>query len=210
MDGDLFPLDRLVNVAREHDAWTYVDDAHGTGVLGENGRGALEHWGVEGEIDAVMGTLGKAVGTSGAFVSGSHVLIRFLTNRARSYVFTTGTPALLAAATLEALDIIDAEPWRRVRLRENSRRLREGLKSIGITANGESDGHIVPVVLGDANRTMRVGASLFERGFLVGAIRPPTVPRGGSRLRVTLSAAHEDSQIDALLNALDELLSGGA
>ena len=206
MDGDLFPLDRLVEVARRHGAWIYLDDAHGTGVLGAHGRGAAEHWGVEGEIDVTMGTLGKALGTAGAFVAGSRALRDLLLNRARSFVFTTATPPALAAAALEALRIARAEPWRRDRLRAAARRLREGLRSIGIAVDGEPDGHVVPVMIGGEDETMRAGNLLRERGFLVGAVRPPTVPPGTSRLRLTLSAAHTNAQIDALLAALADVL----
>lgn len=202
MDGDLFPLDRLVEVARTHDAWTYVDDAHGTGILGPDGRGAAEHFGVEDAIDVRMGTLGKALGTAGAFIAGSERLREWLLNRARPFVFTTGTPPALAAAALEALRIVRQEPWRRARLRENARTLRAGLAALGRAAPGEADGHIVPVLTGDAETTMRIGQALRERGFLVGAVRPPTVPPGSSRLRITLSAAHTAEQIGGLLDAL--------
>ncbi|HET7228943.1 MAG TPA: 8-amino-7-oxononanoate synthase [Longimicrobium sp.] len=206
MDGGLFPLDALVDVARRHGAWTYVDDAHGTGVLGATGRGSLERWGVEGRVDVVMGTLGKALGTAGAFVAGSAALCEWLMNRARPFVFTTAPPPALAAATLEALRIASAEPWRRERLRANARRLRDRLAALGRPARGEPDGHIVPVVIGGADETMRAGQLLRERGFLAGAVRPPTVPAGTSRLRLTLSAAHTEEQIDALLGALAEVL----
>lgn len=202
MDGSLFPLDGLVEVARTHDAWTYVDDAHGTGVLGPNGRGAAEHFGVKGRIDVVMGTLGKALGTAGAFVAGSARLREWLLNRARTFVFTTGSPPALAAATLEALRIAREEPWRRARLRENARRLREGLAALGHAAPGDTEGHIVPVLIGGAEETVRIGAALRRRGLLAGAVRPPTVPPGGSRLRITLGAAHTAEQIGRLLDAL--------
>ena len=202
MDGDLFPLDRLVELARTHDAWTYVDDAHGTGVLGPNGRGAAEHFGVEDAVDVRMGTLGKALGTAGAIIAGSGRLREWLLNRARPFVFTTGTPPALAAAAMEALRIVREEPWRRDRLRANARMLRNGLAALGHAAPGEADGHIVPVRTGEAERTMRIGHALRERGFLVGAVRPPTVPPGGSRLRITLTAAHTAEQVGALLDAL--------
>lgn len=208
MDGGLFPLDALVDVAERHGAWTYVDDAHGTGVLGRGGRGSPEHWGVEGRLDVVMGTLGKALGTAGAFVAGSGALREWLLNRARSFVFTTGSPPALAAAALAALRIAEEEPWRRQRLRANARRLREGLAALGRPASGEPDGHIVPVLVGDAEETVRAGRRLLHRGFLAGAVRPPTVPLGTSRLRLTLSAAHTPEQVDALLAALGEVLDG--
>ncbi|HYJ78795.1 MAG TPA: 8-amino-7-oxononanoate synthase [Longimicrobiaceae bacterium] len=208
MDGDLFPLDALVRVARRHGAWTYVDDAHGTGVLGAGGRGAAERWGVEGEIDVVMGTLGKALGAAGAFVAGSAAVRDLLLNRARSFVFSTAPPPALAAAALEALRIVRGEPWRRERLRANARRLRGGLRALGRPAGGEPDGHIVPVVIGAADATVSAGDALREAGYLVGAVRPPTVPAGTSRLRITLSAAHTDEEVDGLLAALAEVLPG--
>lgn len=206
MDGDLFPLDHAVEIARRHGAWVYLDDAHATGVLGDQGRGTPEHFGVEGEVEVVMGTLGKALGTSGAFVAGSVRLREWLLNRARTFVFTTASPPALAAATLEALALVRREPWRRTRLRENARRLREGLAALGRPAPGPAEGHIVPVRIGGAAETVGAGARLRERGFLVGAVRPPTVPRGTSRLRITLSAAHTPEQVDALLGALTETL----
>lgn len=206
MDGDLFPLDRLVEVARRHGAWTYLDDAHGTGVLGANGRGAAERFGVEGELDVVMATLGKALGTAGAFVAGSERLRDFLVNRARTFVFTTGSPPAQAAAGLEALRIAQAEPWRRERLRENANRLRAGLATLGQPLSGEAESAIVPLLLGDEARTVRIGAALRERGFLVGAIRPPTVPPGTSRLRISVTAAHTPEQVDALVTALAAVL----
>lgn len=209
MDGDLFPLDELLPLAREHGAWTYVDDAHATGVLGATGRGSAEHFGVEGQISVTMGTLGKALGTSGAFIAGSSTLVEYLLNRARAFVFTTGSPPALAAAALEALAIVQREPWRRDALRDNARRLRRGLAAMGRPADGDASGYVVPVLLGGAEETMRVGRALRQRGFLVGAVRPPTVPMGTSRLRITLSAAHDASQIDALLDALRETLQRG-
>ena len=202
MGGDLYPLDALVPLARRHDAWIYLDDAHGVGVLGPSGRGSAEHWGVASEIDVVMGTLGKACGVAGAFVAGSRALVDYLTNRARAFVYTTGSPPALAAAAIEALDIVAREPERRARLRANARRLRAGLAARGMPADGPEDGHIVPVMIGASDETMRVSAALDAAGFLVGAIRPPTVPDGTARLRITVSAAHDAQAIDGLLEAL--------
>lgn len=203
MDGDLFPLDRLVPLAKRHGAFIYVDDAHATGVLGANGRGSAEHFGVEGEIDVVMGTLGKGVGTAGAFIAGSQLLRDWLLNRARPFVFTTAGPPALAAATIAALDLIEREPRRRERLRANARRLRDGLAALGHRIPGEPDGHIVPVHVGEARETVAWGEALRSAGYLVGAVRPPTVPLGQSRLRITLSAAHDDGHIDGLLYHLE-------
>lgn len=209
MDGDLAPLDWLVEIARRHRAWIYLDDAHGTGVLGAGGRGAAEHWGVEAEIEVVMGTLGKALGTVGAFVAGSSALREWLLNRARSGVFTTGTPPAFAAGTLAALRICTTEPERRERLWANVHRLCDGLRSLGRETDAQGAvGHIVPVLVGGTEPTMRVGAALRDRGFLVGAVRPPTVPAGTSRLRITVSAAHTPQQIDEFLDALSETVPG--
>jgi 8-amino-7-oxononanoate synthase len=202
MDGEVFPLDALVPVAREFDAWTYVDDAHGTAVLGAEGRGALEYRGVEGQIDVVMGTLGKALGTAGAFVAGSSTLIEFLRHRARSFVFTTGSPPALAAAAREALRIARDEPWRREALHANARRLRAGLRALGHPGEGSEDSYIVPVRIGPTDKTVRIGELLRDAGYLVGAVRPPTVPMGTSRLRITVSAAHTVEHIDGLLAKL--------
>jgi 8-amino-7-oxononanoate synthase len=206
MDGDLFPLCELVEVARAYDAWTYVDDAHGTGVLGENGRGSAEHWKVEGSIDVVMGTLGKAFGVAGAYVTGSRVLVDYLLHRARAFVFTTAQPPALAAAASAALAIIQAEPELRSRLRRNAHKLRAALRGRGFDPAGPADGHIVPLVIGDSEATVRLGAELRQRGILVGAVRPPTVPLGSARLRITVSAAHTDAEIDQLLASLAEVL----
>ncbi|GLC24072.1 aminotransferase class I/II-fold pyridoxal phosphate-dependent enzyme [Roseisolibacter agri] len=204
MDGDLCPLDALVAIARAHGAFTYVDDAHATGVLGPDGRGSAAHWGVT--VDVTVGTLGKALGTAGAFVAGSAALCDLLLHRARSFVFTTGTPPALAAATLHALAVAHDEPWRRTRVRAVAARLRAGLAAMGRPAPGAPDGHVVPVPVGDPRATLAVGEALRARGYLVGAIRPPTVPPGGSRLRVSASAAHTDAQVDGLLAALAETL----
>lgn len=206
MDGDFCPLDRLVTIARTHNAWTYVDDAHGTGVLGETGSGTIEHFGMKGQVDIVVGTLGKALGTSGAYVGGSKELVEYLVSKARSFIFTTGSPPALAAATLEALRIADVERWRRDAVRDRARRLRAKLADGGLAITGPEDGHIVPVVVGDAVRTMAATAELRRRGFLVGGVRPPTVPPGTSRLRISVSAVHPVELVDALaVNVLDVL-----
>jgi 8-amino-7-oxononanoate synthase len=207
MDGDLFPLDELADVAEESGAWTYVDDAHATGVLGANGTGSVEQFGVEGRIDIVMGTLGKALGTAGAFIAGSKILVQFLLNRARSFVFTTASPPAIAAATIEAIRIVQDEPWRREKLRANAERLRSALSGLVPESSFESTSspHILPVVVGSSARVMQVGAELQSRGFIVGAVRPPTVPPGTSRLRIASSAAHTEEQVDALAGHLTRI-----
>jgi 8-amino-7-oxononanoate synthase len=207
MDGDLCPLDKLVPLARQHMAWSYVDDAHGTGVLGANGAGTLEHFGVSREIDIVVGTLGKAIGTSGAYVGGSRELVEYLVSKARTFIFTTGSPPALAAATLEALRIAEVEPWRREAVRERAMRLRTKLKAAGHLITGPDDGHIVPVPVGDPVHTMKASAELRRRGFLVGGVRPPTVPVGTSRLRISLSAVHPLEMVDALAVHVTDVLA---
>ena len=211
MDGDLFPLAELVDVAERFGAWTYVDDAHGTGVLGDTGAGAIEQCGVSGRIDVLVGTLGKAFGTTGAFVGGSQTLIDLLTSRARSFIYTTGTPPALAAATLEALRLSEVEPWRRSAVRDRARQLRTRLRDGGRVVPGADDGHILPILIGDPGRTMAVVADVRRRGFLIGGVRPPTVPAGTSRLRVSVSALHPPELVDAfaanLLAAIRRLSS---
>jgi 8-amino-7-oxononanoate synthase len=206
MDGDLCPLDRLVPLAQEFDAWIYLDDAHGTGVLGATGGGTAEHWNLQDDVAITVGTLGKALGVCGAFVAGPGVLREFLLNRARSFLFTTASPSALAAGVLAALRVAAAEPWRRDRLWANVTQLRHGLAELGHEVPAGIPGHIVPVILGEARATMEVAGRLLERGLLVGGIRPPTVRLGGSRLRITVSAAHTDEQIAALLDALADVL----
>jgi 8-amino-7-oxononanoate synthase len=208
MDGDVFPLDRLVELAGHHGAWTYVDDAHATGVLGATGAGTVEQFGVTDRIDVVVGTLGKAFGTMGAYVAGSLELVEYLTSTARSFIFTTGTPPAMAAAALEALRIAAVEPWRRQHVKDRARQLRRRLHAAGRTVPGPDDAHIVPVVVGDAMRTMALVADMRRRGFLVGGVRPPTVPPGTSRLRISLSAVHASDLVDMLAANLIDAMRG--
>jgi 7-keto-8-aminopelargonate synthetase-like enzyme len=199
-----------VALARAHGAYTYVDDAHGTGVLGASGAGSAEHWGVAGRVDVTVGTLGKALGSAGAFAAACGDVCELLVNRARTFVFTTASPPALAAGALEALAAARAEPWRRARVLANARRLRAGLAALGRPAPGAPDGHVVPVLVGDADAAVGAGEALRARGFLVGAVRPPTVPAGQSRLRLSVSALHTDAQIDALADAVCAVLAGTA
>lgn len=205
MDGDIFPLDELVRLAGRFDAWTYVDDAHGTGVLGATGRGSAELFDVEGDLDVLMGTLGKALGASGAFVCGSAALVDYLTNRARSFIFTTATPPAVSAAAIESLRIATSDSTPRERLWANCDRARERFRDGPLAQRvrlSDRAGHIIPVVIGDASTTMRLGSAMLSRGYLVGSIRPPSVPPGESRLRITLSAAHSTDDMDGLVAAL--------
>lgn len=202
MDGDLAPLPALARFAAEHEARLVVDDAHGIGVLGETGRGCCEHFGLDaGDVPILVGTLGKALGTSGAFVAGSNDLIEYLIQTARTYIFTTAMPAAVAEATRASLRLAAAESWRREKLRALVARFQEGAREIGLTLM-DSETPIQPVVVGDNERTVTVSQHLLEHGLLVPAIRPPTVPAGTARLRVTLSAAHTEEQVDRLLKAL--------
>jgi 8-amino-7-oxononanoate synthase len=201
MDGDFAPIDEIVDLARRFGAWTYVDDAHGAGVLGGGGRGTASLFGGSGAIDVTVGTLGKAFGAAGAFVYGSAALVQYLLNRARSFVFSTAMLPAQAAAARQAIRIVSAEPERRQALAENAAMLRGALSGVGVATPG--DGPIIPVLIGDETRTMRIGATLARTGFLVGAVRPPTVPPGSSRLRITASAAHTRDQIDGLAGALE-------
>jgi 8-amino-7-oxononanoate synthase len=202
MDGDNAPLARIVELAQRFDAWTYLDDAHAVGVIGEGGRGSASGAGIHGEVDVTVGTLGKAFGAAGAFAYGSAALCGYLLNRARSFVFSTGMLPAQAAAAREAIRIAGTEPERRERVLANARQLRAALRNVGVEPVGDDTAHIVPVLVGDAERTMQIGAALAERGFLIGAVRPPTVPEGTSRLRITVCAAHTDAQIRDLVGAL--------
>lgn len=204
MDGDVAPLAELADACRTHSATLVVDDAHGLGVLGATGRGALEHCALScADAPVLMGTLGKAFGVFGAFVAGSDEVIETLIQHARTYIYTTALPPALAAAALAALRVSDDESWRRRRVLELVARFRAGATARGISLL-DSPTPIQPVPVGSAPAALARARHLESRGFLVTPIRPPTVPEGTARLRVTLSAAHEDAEVDALLDALAE------
>lgn len=208
MDGDVAPLPALAAACERHDALLAVDDAHGLGVIGATGRGCLEQHGLgDAEVPVLVGTLGKAFGSFGAFVAGSDALIEYLVQRARTYIYTTALPPAVAAATRRALEIAAAEPWRRARVLAHAARFRRLCAAAGI-ALAPSATPIQPVILGDPATAVAASGALLARGFLVTAIRPPTVPAGTSRLRVTFSAAHQDSDVDRLAAALAEVLEG--
>jgi len=205
MDGDVAPLRRLAALAAHYDAPLMVDDAHGLGVLGPHGRGSAEAAGLgPGEVAVYMATLGKALGTAGAFVAGSADLIETLIQSARSYIYTTAMPAALAEASRASLRIVREESWRRERLRELVNRFRLGAESLGLCLM-DSDTPIQPILLGDARTALSWSEALLEQGILVTAIRPPTVPEGSARLRITLSATHQEADLDRLLEALQGL-----
>lgn len=205
MDGDIAPLAELAAACRRQDSWLLVDDAHGLGVLGEGGRGSLDEARLSlRDVPILMGTLGKAFGTAGAFVAGSEDLIEFLIQEARTYVYTTATPPAVAWATLTALRIAEEEEWRRERLRKSVERFRRGADQLGLRLM-PSRTPIQPVLVGAAADAGAMSAALLEQGILVTAIRPPTVPKGTARLRITFSARHEEQHVDRLLDALDQV-----
>jgi 8-amino-7-oxononanoate synthase len=200
MDGDLAPLRRLSEIAERYGAMLLVDEAHGTGVYG-GGRGASVHCGVADRVHVRVGTLSKALGSVGGFVAGSRRLVDWLVNRARTLVYSTGLPPSAAAAAGRALEIIQAEPDRRDRLYDLSMELRARLTDLGVP-DIELGGPIVPVIVGDPAEAVRLSARLLEAGCLVPAIRPPTVPEGTARLRISLTAAHEPADVAHLIAAL--------
>jgi 8-amino-7-oxononanoate synthase len=220
MDGDMAPMGGLVGLADRYDAQILVDDAHGLGVLGVEGRGTLSHLGVASPRVLLMATLGKAAGVFGAFVTGPATMIEWLMQRARTYIFTTGTPPALAAACLASLERVRADQFRRDRLRQLGQQLQEGLGKAfpkrGLTTFWQESGQtpfrvlpsetaIHPVIVGDNARVTRVADALRDRGIWVPAIRPPTVPEGMARLRISLSAAHEPEDVERLIEALKGL-----
>jgi 8-amino-7-oxononanoate synthase len=202
MDGDLAPLPELVAEAKKAGAWLLVDDAHGFGPLGATGGGIVEHFGLnQDDVPVLVGTLGKAFGTAGAFVAGSEELIETLIQFARPYIYTTSQPPAVACATLKSLQLLRTEGWRREHLNRLIARFRQGAAEIGLSLM-DSPTPIQPILIGDSQRALRLSARLKELGILVGAIRPPTVPAGTARLRVTLSAAHSEAHLERLLDAL--------
>ena len=204
MDGNLAPLPELLALCEQHDAWLLVDDAHGFGVLGEQGRGSLAHCGITSERIIYMATLGKAAGVFGAFVAAEQVVIDTLINHARSYVYTTATPPALACAVLESLQLIGQGDALREQLRNLIAQLRSGLAGLPWKLM-PSDTAIQPLLIGDNHAALALSEGLRERGILVAAIRPPTVPQGTARLRITLSAAHSAADVARLVEALHEL-----
>ena len=211
MDGDCADLAGLSKLAVAHDAWLMVDDAPGFGVLGKRGAGLLEAQSMsQQQVPILMATLGKAAGCSGAFVAGSETLIESLIQNARSYIYTTATPPALAAATAKSIEIIERESWRRDKLAELIAYFRERMQTSELDLL-PSETPIQPILVGDNQLAVQISEALFEQGILVTAIRPPTVPAGTARLRVTLSAGHEKQHIDQLVTALQrqsQLIAG--
>jgi len=208
MDGDFAPLDELAVAAKNHNAWLMVDDAHGLGVIGEHGGGIIEHFGLsQDDVPVLMGTLGKGFGTFGAFVAGSEMLIETLIQKARTYIYTTAMPAAVAEATRASLKFAIAENWRRDKLKNLSERFRLGAEQLGLQVMPSSSA-IQPILIGDSQSAVDISNALLDAGFLVSAIRPPTVPQGSARLRVTFSALHQEQHVDRLLDALAKIIVG--
>jgi 8-amino-7-oxononanoate synthase len=204
MDGILAPLPELCALAGEYSTEVLVDEAHATGVFGSKGRGVTELLGVERQVALRVGTLSKAVGTLGGFVVGPRTVIDWLWNRARTQVFSTAAPPAACAAACAAFDIIEQEPARREKLSQRARQLREGIAAIGLETIQAGVGPIVPVILRDPRSAVAVARRLEQRGFLVGAIRPPSVPAGTSRLRIAVASVHDAGDIARLLDELEK------
>ncbi|MGE3317563.1 MAG: 8-amino-7-oxononanoate synthase [Planctomycetaceae bacterium] len=202
MDGIAAPLAELCDLAEKYGAEVIADEAHATGVFGQRGRGLSEELGLEARIAVRVGTLSKAVGSLGGFVAGATPLVDWLWNRARTQMFSTALPPATCAAACAAIEIIQKEPERRAHLAQLSARLRSNLAAEGLAGNANGVGPVIPVILGTPDATMSVASGLQEQGMLVAAIRPPTVPEGTSRLRISVTAAHTLDDIDELTNAL--------
>jgi 8-amino-7-oxononanoate synthase len=205
MDGDIARLPSIARACVKKKAWLVVDDAHGIGVLGARGRGTLEHYDMDSdEAPVLVGTLGKSLGTFGAFIAGSNDLIELLLQKGRTYIYTTALPQPVAAATRVALRLVDEESWRRERVLALTARFRSAARQLDLPV-GSSDTPIQPVILSTPEAALGAQKALFEAGFWVVAIRPPTVPAGSARLRITLSASHSESQVDALVETLGRI-----
>jgi glycine C-acetyltransferase/8-amino-7-oxononanoate synthase len=200
MDGDLAPLPEIVKLAKKYGALTMIDEAHATGVMGSGGRGLEEYYGLEGQVDIVMGTLSKALGSLGGFVAGSAELIELLKNKARSFIYTTALPASACAAALAALELIEKDKTLVKTLWQNLSFLNTSYPISHLSSP------IIPIIIGDAHKTVEISNKLFEQGFFLSAIRPPTVPAGTARLRLTLTALHTKEDIACLASSLRALI----
>ena len=204
MDGDLAPLPDIVRIADKYKAMVMVDEAHGTGVFGRNGRGVVEHFNLNNEIDIVMGTLSKAIGSLGGYVTGDNDLINYLRNKARSFMYTTALPPAVCAASIAAINLIKGDPSIRESLWHNVRFINDNLKSLDFNVIS-SESPIIPILIGDAQKAVDMSKSLYERGILIPAIRPPTVPVNSSRLRMTVMSTHTKEDLEILLEVLSEV-----
>lgn len=203
MDGDIAPLKEITRLSEQYDAYLLVDDAHGTGVLGKQGRGCLEMMNIENERIINMGTLSKALGSQGGFIAGSNELIQMLINKARSFIYTTGLNPSACGAALKSIELVREQPWRRNKLLEKDEWLRNQLRSLGFnTLNSQTQ--IVPILIGEVEDTLNVAARLLENGIFCPAIRPPAVPAGTARLRISLISEHTDDDVHHLVSELKE------
>ncbi len=203
MDGDVAPLPEIAGITKKYGAMLMVDDAHATGVFGDQGKGLVAHYGLEGEVDVLMGSLSKAVGSIGGFIAGSGQLIEYLKNKARAFLYTTALPPAVCAASLAGLSLIREERFRIERLWENVAFLKSRLSAFGYAISGDSP--IVPLIVGPADKALAVSEKLFQNGIIIPAIRPPTVPKGASRLRVSLMATHGKDDINRLVDTLENI-----
>jgi len=199
MDGDIAPLPQIVELARKYGAIVMLDEAHATGVIGKEGRGAMEYFGLENDVDVVVGTFGKALGSFGAYVCGSLTLREYLINTCRSFIFTTALPPAALASSIAAIQLVEGEPKFREKLWYNVRYLRKELKQLGFHLSGQTQ--IIPLIIGDEALTMGMTDLLLKEGVFVQGIRTPTVPRGASRLRITVTSAHTKNNLDEALKA---------
>ena len=204
MDGDLAPLVELVTLKQRYGSYLVIDEAHATGVFGANGRGVSEHLGVLEKVDVHIGTCSKAVGALGGFVAGANELIELLINRARTFIFDTALPPSICAASIAAFDLIQEEPELRKKLWRNVERLKAGFENLNLRVPNVCS-PIIPIVIGDEKKALQQAQALLEEGFLVPAVRYPTVPRGKARLRLTVSSAHSESDLDRLLEAFGRI-----
>jgi glycine C-acetyltransferase len=207
MDGDVAPLREIAALAREHGAIMMVDDAHASGVLGKNGRGTIDHFGVHGQVDIQVGTLSKAIGVLGGYVCGTKSLIEYLYHRARPFLFSTSHPPAVAAACMAAFEVLEQEPERIERLWSNTNRFRAGLKRLGFDT-GMSETPIIPILVGEADRAMRLSDRAFERGVFAQGIGFPTVAKGKARLRTIVTATHTEEELDKALEILGDAARG--
>ena len=204
MDGDLAPLLNLVDLAEEFEATLLIDDAHGTGVMGPSGRGTLEHWGVESKKVLHMGTLSKALGASGGFITGTKDFIAYLINTSRSFIYSTAPPAAMASAAQAAIHLVQQEPERWAKLWQNRGRMHQGLSAMGCHLT-KTQSPILPIIVKDPELAVQMSLDLQKKGIYIPAIRPPTVPKGTSRLRITVTAEHSIDQINTTLEAIQHV-----
>lgn len=206
MDGDIAPLPDIMKLARKYHAMVMVDDAHATGVLGKNGRGIVEYYNMKDKPDIIMGTLSKAIGSLGGFICGSKSLIEYLKNKCRSFIYTTGIPPSLCASSIASLEIIEKNPEIIRKLWDNTYYLKEKLNNLNLNTLS-SNTPIIPIVLGDEKKTIEVANKIQEKKILLIGIRPPTVPKGTSRLRITLTSNHTKIHIEELIKAIEEIIT---